>query len=425
MKASNSKLPKPAWSKHPNGTINTAQGFRASGIHAGFRRNSSRLDLACIYSEVPAQTAAMFTRNQFCGAHVTLMRQSLARSGGVLQGLICNSGQANTGTGRRGIEVAQQVQALYQQKMGIAKPEWVGVYSTGVMGVLPDIKCFEDGIVRSRPGSSPKDGSNFSRAILTTDQVAKTSCYTMKIDGKPVTLSGNAKGSGMVHPNMATMLAFLTTDALVAEDVLQPLLAQCVDRSFHRISIDGDTSTNDSVLLMANGVAGNRPLGPEHPSWGVFAGALQALCLDLAHAIVRDAEGAHKFIEVEVLGAPSEEQAACCAKSVISSSLFKAAMYGEDMNWGRINSALGAAVSAHRLPIDFSKLDLSAGRGKDAIPLMRGSELLEFSEHEAAALLSQSNIYFTIELHCGSERAKAWGCDLSYDYIHINAAKRS
>ncbi|WGK69945.1 bifunctional glutamate N-acetyltransferase/amino-acid acetyltransferase ArgJ [Candidatus Haliotispira prima] len=415
----------PVWTKQSNGMINTPQGFLATGIHAGFRRDSGRLDLGSIYSECPAQAAGVFTRNQFCGSHVTVTRKALEQSGGVLQGLICNSGQANTGTGKRGIEVAQNTQMLYQEKMSIRNPEWVGVFSTGVIGILPDMDRCRRGIENLQLSKNPKDGSDFSRAILTTDRVAKTSCYVMEIDGRSVTLSGNAKGSGMIHPNMATMLAFITTDAAIEEGRLRPLLGQCVDRSFHRISVDGDTSTNDSVLIMANGMAGNRPLNPEHPDWGTFCDALQALCLDMAYAIVRDAEGAHKFIEVEVFGAPNEENAAWCAKGVISSNLFKAAMYGEDMNWGRINSALGAAVTEHHLAIDFSRLDLTAGKGEDAIPLMRAGELLEHSERDAAALLSQPNIYFAIDLHCGSESAKAWGCDLSYDYIHINAIKRS
>lgn len=411
--------------KQPNGAINSPQGFWAAGSHAGFRRNSSRLDLGAIYSERPAQAAAMFTRNQFCSAHVHLMRSALQKSGGILQGLVCHSGQANAGTGKRGAEFAEQAQLLCQNKMQIAKPEWAGVFSTGVIGVLPEAASMRRGIENLKLEKHPKAGSDFSRAILTTDQVAKTSCYTMEIDGKPVILSGNAKGSGMIHPNMATMLAFITTGANVEQRALSALLSHCVGRSFHRISIDGDTSTNDSVLLMANGMADNRPLHPEHPEWQTFAGALEALCLDLAQAIVRDAEGAHKFIEVEVFGAPSEEQAACCAKGIISSSLFKAAMYGEDMNWGRINSALGAAITAHNIPLHLAQLDLSAGKGEQSIPLMKGGELLEYSEYDAAALLSQPNIYFAIDLHCGEHSAKAWGCDLSYDYIHINAAKRS
>ncbi len=415
----------PGWTKHPHGMINLPRGFGAAGLHAGFRRNSSRLDLGCIYSQVPAQAAAMFTQNQFCGAHVHVARAALRQTGGLLQGLLCNSGQANTGTGKRGMDVARQAQALFQQKMGIARPELVAVFSTGVIGVLPDMATMGRGIQALQPGEAPKAGSDFSRAILTTDQVTKTSCYTMEIDGQLVTLSGNAKGSGMIHPNMATMLAFITTDAAVEQGALAALLRRCVDRSFHRISVDGDTSTNDSVVMLANGVAGNTPLTPEHPRWQVFASALERLCLDLAHAIVRDAEGAHKFIEVEVFGAVSEEQAACCAKGVIASNLFKAAMYGEDMNWGRINCALGNAVTEHHLAIDFSRLGLTAGRGREAIALMRGGELLKYSEYDAAALLSQPNIYFAIDLRCGKHSAKAWGCDLSYDYIHINAAKRS
>ena len=411
--------------KQPNGTINSPQGFQAAGVHAGFRRNSSRLDLGAIYSECPAHAAAMFTRNQFCGAHVRLMRSALQKSDGIVQGLVCNSGQANTGTGRRGLEFAEQAQRLCQNKMQIAKPEWVGVFSTGVIGVLPEAEYMRRGIEKLATSDRPKAGSDFSRAILTTDQVAKTSCYAMEIDGKPIILAGNAKGSGMIHPNMATMLAFITTDAAIDHTCQSRLLTHCVERSFHRISIDGDTSTNDSVLLMANGMAGNRPLHPEHPDWQTFASALEALCLDLAHAIVRDAEGAHKFIEIEVLGAPSEEQAARCAKGIISSNLFKAAMYGEDMNWGRINSALGAAILANNIPLNLAQMDLCAGKGEQSIPLMKGGELLKYSEYDAATLLSEPNLYFAIDLHCGEQSAKAWGCDLSYDYIHINAIKRS
>ncbi len=415
----------PSWVKQSNGMINSPLGFWATGLHAGFRRNFSRLDLGCIYSEWPAQAAAMFTRNQFCGSHIAITRKALQQSGGILQGLICNSGQANTGTGKRGIELAQETQTLFQQKMAIAKPEWVAVFSTGVIGILPEIRCVRNGIERLQPSHSPKAGSDFSRSILTTDQVTKTSCYTMEIDSQLITLSGNAKGSGMIHPNMATMLAFITTDAAVAEGALVPLLQQCVNRSFHRISVDNETSTNDSVVILANGMARNKPLHPEHSRWKTFANALEALCLDLAYAIVRDAEGAHKFIEVEILGAISEEQAAYCARGVISSNLFKAAMYGEDMNWGRICSALGTATIEYNLSIDFSHIDLIAGKGKEAISLVRNGELQKYSEYDAATLLSQANIYFAIDLHLGRESAKAWGCDLSYDYIHINAAKRS
>ncbi len=406
-----------------DGHICSPRGFSADGVAAGFRpADPGRLDLALLVSEKPAAAAGVFTRNLFCAAPVIVSRAALAQEG-KLQALLCNSGQANAGTGEAGLEFSRWKQQAVQQKFQLARPYYAAVMSTGVIGVLPERERLAAGLEQLRPVSDSAAAERFSRAILTTDTCTKTSAYQLELDGKTVTLAGSAKGSGMIHPNMATMLAFISTDAAAEAVFLQELLRSSVERSFNRISVDGDTSTNDTVLLFANGLAGNRTLSRSHPRWQDFQRALELLCQDLAKTIVRDGEGAGKFIEVEVVGAPTEQDAALCARHVVSSNLFKAAMYGEDINWGRIACAVGNSGAQ----ISTARLSITMGRpgDPDAICVLDSNNPQPFSEEQAARLLSRSEIYIRVDLHQGLSCAAAWGSDLSVEYVEINAHKRS
>ncbi|WGK69884.1 bifunctional glutamate N-acetyltransferase/amino-acid acetyltransferase ArgJ [Candidatus Haliotispira prima] len=406
-----------------DGHICSPQGFSADGAAAGFRPAKPEcLDLAVLYSQQTAHAAGVFTRNLFCAAPVTVTRDSLHKES-KLQALLCNSGQANAGTGEEGLKISLWKQQILQQKLRLGQPHYAAVMSTGVIGVLPDKDKIAAGLEKIKLGSDAHSARRFSQAILTTDTCTKTSAYRLEIDGKPVTLAGSAKGSGMIHPNMATMLAFITTDASVEPLFLQELLRSSVERSFNRISVDGDTSTNDTVLILANGLAGNREINRNHPDWKDFRQALEMLCQDLAKAIIRDGEGATKFIEVEVISAPTEQDAALCARHVVSSNLFKTAMYGEDINWGRIACAVGnsgAKISTERLSITLGRED-----DPDAICVLDSNNPRSFSEETAARLLSRPEIYIRINLHQGLSHANAWGNDLSLDYVKINAHKRS
>ncbi|MEM9424682.1 MAG: bifunctional glutamate N-acetyltransferase/amino-acid acetyltransferase ArgJ, partial [Spirochaetota bacterium] len=333
------------------------------------------------------------------------------------------SGQANAGTGGEGLELAHWKQRVLQEKFQLDKPSYAAVMSTGVIGVLPDKNKIAQGLKRVCVARDSEAAERFSRAILTTDTRVKTSAYQLEVDGRLVTLSGSAKGSGMIHPNMATMLGFITTDAVVDPVFLQELLRSSVERSFNRISVDGDTSTNDTVLIFANGLAGNEMIEPSHPARKDFQAALECLCEDLAKAIVRDGEGATKFIEVEVMGAPTERDAALCARHVVSSNLFKAAMYGEDINWGRIACAVGnsgAQIATDRLSIFVGKTD-----DPHSICVLDSNRPQPFSEERAEALLARPEVFIRINLHQGLGSATAWGSDLSVAYVEINAHKRS
>ena len=318
-----SKIP-PRSNTCPLGTFAAPKVFFADGTSVGFRpAQPERLDLALLYSQRVADAAAVFTQNLFCAAPVMVTRSSL-RKEGKLQALLCNSGQANAGTGAQGLEIARWMQEALQQKLQLSQPHYAAAMSTGVIGVLPDKSKIAKGLEQIQLANDAQAAQRFSTAILTTDTCTKTSAYQMEIDGKVVTLAGSAKGSGMIHPNMATMLGFITTDAVVEPIFLQELLRNSVERSFNCISVDGDTSTNDSVLLFANGLAENKAIDQEHSAWQDFQTALEWLCQDLAKAIVRDGEGATKFIEVEVVSGPTEQDAILCARHVVTSNLFKA-----------------------------------------------------------------------------------------------------
>lgn len=399
--------------KLANGSIVTPKGFKATGVHAGIRK--ARKDLGAILCEVPASCAAVYTRNQFQAAPIVVTKDSIATHG-KLQAVVVNSGNANACTGEQGEQDAFEMRTLTAQQFSLEE-HLVAVASTGVIGEMLPMETVRGGIAQLAPTGSEQDASGFYEAILTTDLVVKKTCYQTMIDGKCVTVAGAAKGSGMIHPNMATMLGFLTTDANIDSEVLQQALRTVTDRTFNQITVDGETSTNDMVVVMASGLAENEPLHPGHPEWDKFFQAFKSASEDLAKAIAKDGEGATKLIEVNVHGATSEDDARMAAKKIVGSSLVKTAVYGEDANWGRIIGALGHSEA----PVNPRTVDISIGD----IAVLKQSEPQPFSEEEAKRYLQQDTIVINVNLNIGDFSGTAWGCDLSYDYVKINASYRT
>ncbi|WP_404358348.1 bifunctional ornithine acetyltransferase/N-acetylglutamate synthase [Cytobacillus firmus] len=397
----------------PAGSIITPKGFTAAGVHAGLRY--SKKDLGIILSETAAHCAAVYTTSHFQAAPLKVTQESIAADG-LIQAVIVNSACANACTGEQGLIDAYQMRKSAADKFNI-KEQHVAVASTGVIGEYMQMDKIEEGIKMLKPGNEALHSDDFQTAILTTDLVMKKCCYSAVIDGKTVTMGGSAKGSGMIHPNMATMLAFITTDANIASSDLQFALKQVTDRTFNQITVDGDTSTNDMVMVMANGASGTKKLSPDHPNWDVFIQLLSKTCESLAKQIAKDGEGATKLIEVEVSGTKTDDDARVIAKQIVGSNLVKTAIFGADANWGRIIGAIGQGQPA----IDPSSVDIAIG----PIVMLKDSVPLAFSEEEAKEYLSNSAIQITVNLHQGAGIGKAWGCDLSYDYVKINASYRT
>ncbi|WP_152654940.1 bifunctional ornithine acetyltransferase/N-acetylglutamate synthase [Oceanobacillus sp. CFH 90083] len=393
-----------------NAHIDQPKGFTAGGIHAGLRK--SKLDFGWLYSEVPANAAGVYTQNTFQAAPLTVTQEALKDSN-QLQAVVVNSANANSYTGEQGYQDALQMQQLTAEKIGIDS-SLVAVASTGVIGEMLPMPVIKEAIARI--GES-KAAADFEHAILTTDTKTKHIAVEVEIDGKPITIAGAAKGSGMIHPNMATMLSFITTDAKVEEESLKQGLKQTTDQTFNRITVDGDCSTNDMVLVLANGIQQNEALQPQHPEWHRFMEAWQFVSRELAKMIARDGEGATKLIEVSIEGARSEREAAQMAKAVVGSSLVKTAIYGEDANWGRVISALGAGG------VIFDKEGLSLAIGSEQI--IKEGQLLPFHEPNCVEELVKDMVHLFIGLKDGTEKAIAWGCDLTYDYVQINASYRT
>jgi glutamate N-acetyltransferase / amino-acid N-acetyltransferase len=396
-----------------NGSILTPIGFQTGAVAAGIRY--TKLDLGVIYSEKAANCAAVYTTSLFQAAPIKVTQESIA-SEGILQAVVVNSGCANACTGKQGYEDAVKMRALTAAKLGL-KETSVAVASTGVIGECLNMEKVEAGIGALSLGNTTQDAENFQTAILTTDLAMKTCCYSAEIDGKTVYVGGTSKGSGMIHPNMATMLAFLTTDANISSENLSLALKQITNQTFNQITVDGDTSTNDMVLVMANGMAENNPLTPEHTDWTTFVQLLGKSCESLAKQIAKDGEGATKLVEVEVKGAINDTEARWVAKQIIGSNLVKTAIFGADANWGRIIGAIGQSNAS----LNPETVDIAIG----PIKMLEKSEPLKFSEEEAQAYLNEDFIQIFVDLHYGDGQGKAWGCDLSYDYIKINASYRS
>ncbi len=393
--------------------IVSPKGFTAAGMHCGVKHKKK--DLALLFSEVPASVAGVFTTNAIKAAPVIVTKETIYDSR-TLQAVVLNSGNANACTGKQGLADAKQMQQLVADKFMIPA-NTVGVCSTGVIGQHLPMEPIIKGIQEIELGDSVEHGVHFAEALLTTDTVMKNTAYTVMIDNKEVTVAGTAKGSGMIEPNMATMLGVITTDAKIDSDTLQTLLAAATNVTFNAITVDGDTSTNDTVLALANGLAGNESLTPEHADWDAFKEAFRLVSQDLAKMIAKDGEGATKLIETTVIGAATNEEAIKIAKTVVGSPLVKTAVFGNDANWGRILAAVGYSGCAIDPTNVFIKI------GDEAV--VDGGEPLDFSEAYLLEYLKQPEIKIVVDLHVGEGQGKAWGCDLTYDYVQINATYRS
>ncbi|EJS72514.1 bifunctional ornithine acetyltransferase/N-acetylglutamate synthase [Bacillus cereus] len=399
--------------KLENGSIVTPKGFSAIGTANGLKKEKK--DLGAIVCDVPASCAAVYTTNQIQAAPLQVTKDSIAAEG-KLQAIIVNSGNANACTGMQGIQDAYEIRTLGAEHFDV-KENYVAVASTGVIGVPLPMDIIRKGVASLIPTKEIGEAHSFSEAILTTDLTTKETCYEMIIDGKEVTIAGVAKGSGMIHPNMATMLSFITTDVNIEHEVLQTALSQITNHTFNQITVDGDTSTNDMVIVMASGLSETKTMSMEHKEWETFAFALQKVCEDLAKKIAQDGEGATKLIEVNVLGARTNEEAKRVAKQIVGSSLVKTAIYGEDPNWGRIISSIGQS----EVDINPNTIDITL----QSIAVLKNSEPQMFPEEEMKKKLKEHEIVIDVYLHLGEEKGSAWGCDLSYDYVKINACYRT
>ncbi len=398
------------------GGVCAAKGFQASGVHCGIRKNQTKKDLALIFSAVPAKAAAVYTTNAVKGAPLLVTKQHLEN--GMAQAVICNSGNANT-CNANGVEIAEQMCALAAEQLHIDAND-VLVASTGVIGKVLDIQPIAEGIppLVKNLGMNSKDAAH---AIMTTDTTIKEIAVEFEVGGVVCRLGGIAKGSGMIHPDMATMLVFLTTDCAISAEMLKKALSSDVTQTFNMLSIDGDTSTNDMVTVMANGLAGNAEISEEGEAFDTFMKALNTVTVHLCRSIAADGEGATKLLECVVTGAADETQAKIAAKSVICSSLLKAAMFGADANWGRVLCALGYSKAG----IDPQSVDVSFRSKAGEIVVCEKGAGVDFSEEKAKEILLESEIEILICLNSGTAAATAWGCDLTYDYVKINGDYRT
>ena len=400
-----------------NGGVCAAKGYTANGVHCGIRKNRSKRDLALVLSEVPARAAAVYTTNLVKGAPLTVTKNHIAN--GMAQAVICNSGNANT-CNANGIEIAEEMSALVAQQLNIAADDVV-VASTGVIGQPLDISPIASGIPALAQGLSAEGAAAAAEAIMTTDTIAKEVAVEFELGGKTCHLGGMAKGSGMIHPNMATMLVFLTTDAAISPAMLQKALSSDVAASFNMLSVDGDTSTNDMVVLLANGLTGNAEVTEENDDFAVFMKALNTVTVHLCQLIAGDGEGATKLLECKVSGAEDLATARTVAKSVICSSLLKAAMFGADANWGRVLCAIGYSGA----DVDVSKVDVSFASKAGKVDVCQNGAGIPFSEEEAKQVLLEKEIEILVSIGSGEISCTAWGCDLTYDYVKINGDYRT
>ncbi|MBQ7460420.1 MAG: bifunctional glutamate N-acetyltransferase/amino-acid acetyltransferase ArgJ [Oscillospiraceae bacterium] len=399
------------------GGVCAAKGFTAGGVHCGIRKNRIKKDLSMIVSEVPASAAAVYTTNLVKGAPLLVTKQHLEN--GLAQAIICNSGNANT-CNADGIEIAEKMCALAADKLNISEDDVI-VASTGVIGQPLDIAPIAEGMAPLAASCSSCGSADAAEGIMTTDTVKKEIAVSFQLGGKTCRLGGIAKGSGMIHPNMATMLVFLTTDAAISPEMLKKALSTDVASTFNMISIDGDTSTNDMVAVLANGLAGNPRIETEGEDFSAFCSALNSVTVCLCRMIAGDGEGATKLLECRVSGAKDEMTAKTAAKSVICSSLLKAAMFGADANWGRVLCAVGYSGA----DVDVSKIGVAFESKAGKITVCENGSGVEFSEEYAKKILSESEIDILVSLGEGEASATAWGCDLTYDYVRINGDYRT
>ena len=397
------------------GGVTSARGYRAAGIFAGLKK--VRKDMAMIVSDTDAAAAGTYTTNRVKAAPV--IRDMKVTAAGKARAIVVNSGNANACTGEQGMKDAEEM-AAYAAGLLSTEKELVLVASTGVIGVNLDMEKIRNG-EKVLASSLSADWKDAAQAILTTDTFAKTAACSVEIGGKKVTIGGMAKGSGMIHPNMATTLSFITTDAAVSHEVLQKLLGRTVDDTYNMISVDGDTSTNDSVLVLANGMAGNREIMEGTEDYAVFEEAFRYVLGTLARMIARDGEGATRFIEMTVKGAKTKSDAKTLARAVVSSSLVKAAFFGSDANWGRILCAMGYSGA----DFDPDLVDLSFVSPKGSLQVLASGQPVAFDEDRAKEILLEKEVGAVADCHQGEGEASAWGCDLTYDYVKINGDYRS
>lgn len=402
-----------------DGGVCAAQGFRANGLNCGLNKDKNKNDLALVVSDAECNAAAVYTTNKVKGAPILVTKKHLTATNGKARAVIANSKNANT-CNADGEEKAQRMTELAATELGIAADE-VMVASTGVIGQILPIEPIESHVKELVEGLSYDGNAKAVNAIMTTDTVPKEVAVTFEVNGTTVTLGGMAKGSGMIHPNMATTLNFVTTDAVISKELIQKALSEITKITYNCLSIDGDTSTNDMVLVMANGLAGNPEINKEDEAYAAFKQALYIVMMNMTKMLAADGEGASKMIECTVSEAKDLDTAIIVAKSVIRSPLFKCAMFGEDANWGRILCAVGYAEAE----FDINRVDVDLASAKGVLPVCRNGAGVEFSEELAKEILSEDEIFVNISLHDGDATAKAWGCDLTYDYVKINGDYRS
>ena len=400
-----------------SGGVCAAKGFKANGVHCGIRHNHSKKDLALIVSETKAAAAAVYTTNLVKGAPLTVTKNNIAD--GYAQAVICNSGNANT-CNANGIEIAEKMCALVEKATGVVAKDVV-VASTGVIGQQLDITPIANGMEALTAGLSVENAGAAAQAIMTTDTVSKEVAVEFTAGGKLCRMGGIAKGSGMIHPNMATMLVFITTDCAISAQLLHKALSTDVQNTFNMTSVDGDTSTNDMVAILANGMAGNEAITEEGEDFTVFMEALNTITVHLCKMIAGDGEGATKLLECTVVGADTQEAAKIAAKSVITSSLMKAAMFGADANWGRVLCAIGYSGA----DVDVNKIGVTFRSKAGSVTVCKNGAGILFSEELAKKVLLEKEIEIYITAGDGPGKATAWGCDLTYDYVKINGDYRT
>ena len=403
--------------KQISGGVCAPQGFSGAGIHCGIRKNHTKRDLALILSSVPASAAAVYTTNLVKGAPLEVTKKHLEN--GIARAVICNSGNANT-CNADGREIAETTCELLAKELGIAAEDVI-VASTGVIGQRMSIEPFKTGIPVLCAALGENNSALVGEAIMTTDTKLKEVAVEFTAGGKTCRLGGIAKGSGMIHPNMATMLVFLTTDCAISPEMLKKALSSDVQDTFNMVSVDGDTSTNDMVSIMANGLAGNAEISSEGEDFESFMKALNSVTVYLCRCIAGDGEGATKLLECSVTGAKDRSAAKTVARGVICSSLLKAAMFGADANWGRVLCAVGYSGA----DVDIHKVDVAFRSKAGTVKVCKDGAGIDFSEDEAKKILSESEIDILVSLGDGSASATAWGCDLTYDYVKINGDYRT
>jgi glutamate N-acetyltransferase/amino-acid N-acetyltransferase len=401
-----------------NGGVTAPKGFLASGIHCGLKPGSLKKDLALIYSEVPAAAAGMYTKNKVKGAPIYITKEHLTNK--KAQAIIINSGNANTCTGDDGLQKAKKMASLQAKELKL-KTDDILVASTGVIGVPLNIDAIKNGIPLLTENLSIEGSNDASEAIMTTDTFQKQLALEFYIGDKKITIGAMAKGSGMIEPNMGTMLSFITTDLSISPELLHEALKATVNVTYNRVSVDGDTSTNDMVLILANGSAENPTITAKDENYDAFLNALTDLSTIMAKNIAKDGEGATKLLECQILGAKSEKDAVVLGKSVINSSLVKTAMFGSDANWGRILCALGYAD----IDFDTEKVDVTFESSAGTIKVCEAGSSLPFDEDIAKKVLNEKEIVIKVNLFLGNHSAYVWGCDLSYEYVKINGDYRS